>query len=107
MVKINDVQHFREALQFAKTLPKDSRRSLRRCFTTLNRIKRNGKREGIAGPVVLRLYPDWVKHSWAFCLFDTSTMQAWFNGGLILHGFEETLSIEINPSNGPHWSIHT
>jgi hypothetical protein len=106
MTKINNTEHFKAALRFAKTLPKESRRSLRHCFSVLNRIKRNSKRE-IGHAVEVRLFPDWVKHSWAFNFFCPATNQQWFHGGLILHGFEETFSVELNPSHAPHWSIHT
>jgi hypothetical protein len=106
MIKIANKEHFKEAIRFAKTLPKSSRSSLRHSFRTLNRIKRNGMRE-TGELVVLFLNPDWVNHSWAFQFMTLSGNKPWFHGGLILHGFEETYSVELNPANGPHWSIHT
>jgi len=30
-----------------------------------------------------------------------------FNGGIILHGFGETFSVELTAPSHPHWSIHT
>lgn len=107
MVEIRDKLHFREALRFAKTLPKDSRRSLRHSFTVLNRIKRNYCRKMPNARLVLA--PDWVKHSFFFAIRQEvgSQLETYMHGGLILHGFEETLSIELCPKDGPHWSIHT
>jgi len=59
----------------------------------------------------LELYPDFVKGSFSFCFMykepEWEKPRLDFNGGMILHGFEETFSIELSNNNKPHWSIHT
>ena len=106
MVLIQNIEHFREALKFARTQPKEARKSLRASFRTLNRIKRNGPFH-YGEQMILCLYPDWVKHSFAFGFKTLDNRPIGLSGGLILHGYEETFSVEINPCSGPHWSIHT
>jgi hypothetical protein len=112
-VNIENQEHLKKALAFAKTLPKESRQSLRRSFHTINNIKKNyvqrASKEG--GIVTLVVGPDWVKHSFCF-MFAVSfpsqgTVIRGMNGGIILHGFEETFSVELSGKNYPHWSIHT
>jgi hypothetical protein len=102
LIKIHDKQHFIAALRFAKSQSKNTRKSFRYCLSTLNRLKKNGR----FGDSTLNISKDFVTHSfyWWIGYPNESPM---YNGGMILHGFEETLSIEINPASYPHWSIHT
>lgn len=51
------------------------------------------------------VYEDFVKHSFYFVF--TYQGQRALNGGVILHGFQETFSVELNPASFPHYSIHT
>lgn len=60
------------------------------------------------GSVELSIAPDFVNGSFSF-VFTTKDRGATsqFNGGMILHGFGETFSVELSAKSGPHWSIHT
>ena len=106
MVYIDNKEQFREALKFAKTLPKESRKSFQHCISTLNRLKRNGYKD-----MDLHIYPDWVKHSFGFgfgIVDDLGRVQErGLNGGMILHGFQETFSVSLTSNNYPYLSIHT
>ena len=97
--QIIDIQHFKETFKFARKLGGKSQKSLVNSFRMLNKIKHNCGYQ-------LHLKPDWVKYSFAFW-FTTKDGKFAYNGGLILHGFQETLSIEISSDNFHHWSIHT
>lgn len=106
--------HFREALSFAKSVPPSHpmRKSFRSSLNTLNRIKRNYADDNPG--LRLCLTPDFVKHSFIFHYekpkpypHQDETQQIGLWGGFILHGFQETLSVEIDPPSYPHWSIHT
>jgi len=106
MVRIENKEHFNEALKIAKKLGGKSRKSFQHCIHMLNRIKRNGCKG-----YTLIIAPDWVTHSFTFGFLkfdeDGQIIDRRMYGGLILHGFEETLSIELCPDSFPHWSIHT
>ena len=108
-LEISNKDHFRKALAFSRTLGKESRKSFRWSLTTLNRLKRN-----YPSDCILDIGPDFVEHSFRWVIYkkiltDNGEMriQRGYNGGLILHGFEETYSVELNPKDFPHWSIHT
>ncbi len=91
---------FRGALALSRELGKESRYSMYRCVNTLNRLK---------GTHELRLFPDFVDHSFCFVVVkqtEEGEKVSW-HGGMILHGFQNTLAVEISASNYPHWSIHT
>jgi hypothetical protein len=98
MVNIWNKDHFKEAIKFAKTLSKESKNSFLFCIHKLNRIKRNCNED-------LTITPDFVKHSFGFCF--TKDGKRTLGGGMILHGFEETFSVELTSERFPHWSIHT
>ena len=105
MIKNYAKEAFKEALAFSRTLPKESRKSLLNCISSLNKIKRINEFD-------LVIKNDFVKHSFLFAFGKMNPeTETWerkdFNGGIILHGFEETYSIELNPAKYPHWSIHT
>lgn len=74
--------------------------TLTKQLESLNNLAKNNK-------LIALISPDFVKHSLYFQLYNKSTLEYDFNGGIILHGYEETFSVEINPQNKPHWSIHT
>lgn len=97
-VEIVNPEHFRESLAFAKRLGGESRNSFKHCLSVLNRIRRNNRLRGGLGSITI--WPDWVKYSFAFKVEN-------LHGGFILHGFEETYSVELVGSDKPHWSIHT
>ena len=97
-IEIKNKEQFREAARFAKTLGKNSRGTFIRCLKTINRIRRNNAYQTF-------IWPDFVKHSFNFAFY--SNGQLTMNGGMILHGFEETFSVELVGESFPHWSIHT
>lgn len=100
--EVVDKDHFKNALDFAKKQNKETKKSFQYCLKTINRIKRR------YGPEC-RLYigPDFVTHSFSWAVRNIKTGECKYSGGFILHGYEETFSIELNPSDLPHWSIHT
>ena len=95
-MKINNKEHFIDAWKKAREIGGATEKSFKRSLETIISIEKNGHH----GEALL--YPDFVKHSFAFGFTEGK-----FNGGMILHGFQETFSIELNPANYPHWSIHT
>ena len=102
---IEDPGHFRESAKFAKQLPVESRKTFIRCLKTLNRLKKSYDGE-------LMLYPDFCAHSFCFSINSKDTSMSRFgkiylNGGMILHGFGQTYSVELSAPTYPHWSIHT
>jgi len=102
MVKIENKTHFQEALTFAKTLKGKPKKSFYQCIKTLNRLKKNGYKN-----YDLHIYPDWVAHSFAFVFINDEENKTGITGGMILHGFQKTFSVELESKNFPHWSIHT
>lgn len=77
--------------------------SFQKCWAQLLRILMNyGKDEDIHELVI---FPDFVKASFEFAF--TLNGSPHLNGGMILHGFEETFSVELVEQPYPHWSIHT
>jgi len=97
------VGYLQAALKFSDSnIPEEEGyiRTLRNCLESLNRIANNSGDAAV-------LYEDFVKHSFYFVLYDEKTGAKDFNGGIILHGYQETLAVELNPSNKPHYSIHT
>jgi hypothetical protein len=93
--QITNKEHFKEAVAFAKSSKGPTRKSFKHCLKCLNRIKRNYN-------TTLHLQPDFVPHSFTF-FFEKNGLL----GGFILHGYTETFSVEINPPEYPHWSLHT
>ena len=106
MVKINiqNKEHFKAACRFAKQLGGKSRRSFIHSLHIINCFKRHTKEP--KENVTLHIYPDWVDHSFGWH-FTRDNIVSWGSSGMILHGFQETLSVELTSSNYPHWSIHT
>jgi len=102
MVNIYDKEHFKNARSVAYAIGNETKQSFLNCIMQLNRIKRNNNWD-------LYLFPDFVKHSFQFEFHKDghSINSLKLNGGFILHGFEPTYSVELNPVNYPHWSIHT
>jgi hypothetical protein len=53
----------------------------------------------------LVLYDDFVTHSFGFSMIkDGRTLM---DGAIILHGYEQTLSVDLGGDSRPHYSIHT
>lgn len=54
---------------------------------------------------------DFAKWSFSIRWFSKETHNLAFNGGLIFHpgamGPDSSLSVELCPSDEPHWSVHT
>jgi hypothetical protein len=53
---------------------------------------------------------DHATHSFSFAIMrgpPNALRERDLNGGIILHGYGETFSVEINPKNGLYWSTHT
>ena len=102
-LNIEEKHLFREAIKFSKTLSEQSRHTLFISIQTLNRLRKNVNAE-----YTLHISPDgFCKHSFRWCILKHSSGTLYFNGGLILHGFQETFSVELCPATYPHWSIHT
>ena len=97
-VNIINKEHLQDAIKKARSLDKEAFRSLKNCFNILNRIKRNYK-----GTLILA--PSFIKHS--FCFAIECNKQRVLNGGVILHGLEETYCVELVHNSKPHWSVHT
>jgi hypothetical protein len=97
--EVFELEHMKEAFRFAKKLGGESRKSLNDCFRLLKNIRKNNGYK-------LHIRPDWVKHSFHFS-FTKNGKPSGFCGGLILHGFQETLSVELTGASCPHWSLHT
>lgn len=99
-MEITNHEQFRKALAFARQLGGKPKASFLHCLRTINRLKRNA-------PSGFKLYlgPDFVEHSFSWAIHNGE--RAWFNGGMILHGYEPTFSVELSNNNEPHWSIHT
>lgn len=60
------------------------------------------------------LYNDFAPLSFSFVMYRKEVdgeYERRFNGGLIFHpgatGPDKSLSVELNPSDKPHWSVHT
>ena len=96
--EIIDINRFRDTLQKAKELGGESRNTLIDCLKRLNEIRK------VQGYTLI-MYPDFVKYSWGFTFFRNGIRN--FNGGMILHGFEQTFSVEVDSVSYPHWSLHT
>ena len=93
--------HLANTLQFAlqnKTQIEENH-SVENCLSSLNNMAKNNDE-------IALLYPDFVKHSFYWQLYK-KTGEYDMNGGIILHGYQETYAVEISPKNKPHWSIHT
>ncbi len=98
----------------------------------LNRVKQEATRLGILADLEARLayldryaehepgkqlincflYSDFAPLSFYFEMYRVDKPhQRWMNGGLIWHpgatGPDQSLSVEVNGSAKPHWSIHT
>lgn len=54
----------------------------------------------------VKFYPDFCKHSFYFEYLRPNGTCI-FNGGLILHGYDEAFAVEINNNPKLHYSIHT
>lgn len=100
-VKIKDPQHLNDALKFAAHLPEESQSSLGWSFNSLKNLIENS-REGN----ILHVVPDFVPHSFYFYILKDEEKKV-FDGGVILHGFGETFSVELAAPKYPHWSVHT
>ena len=96
---IHDKNHFKNANAKSMQLGHEPRQSFKNCMKRLVAIRnnRNGK---------LYIYPDFIKHSFEWLVADQDGNRI-INGGVILHGFEETFSIELSAPSHPHWSVHT
>lgn len=102
-VVIHNMKWFREAMKFsAKHIPAGNR-TLKDCIKSLLRGAYDGEE--------LHLRPDFVTHSFIFA-YQTPDQSCkgykqgmW--GGIILHGFEQTLSVDLSAESRPHYSIHT
>lgn len=96
MIIIHNKEHFREALKFARKIGGKTKHSFLRSVSSLNRFKKG---------VDLHIVPDFVKHS--FYWWREKEGKQGMNGGMILHGFQETFAVQFEPKNYPQWSIHT
>ena len=95
---IHDMKHFKEALNLARKIGGDTKESFFHCLKSLNNIRRN-----LNG--TLFLGKDFVQNSFVFTIRNGESLV--LSGGMILHGFEETFSVELNAPAFPHWSLHT
>lgn len=122
MLSIRDYEHFDKVMTKAQKMGLEE--DLKQKLNYLEHYR--------GDECVCILFPDWAPLSFEFVLYhieekwqpdlkrEDPTLKRepekfgkrWFNGGLIYHGpvdgkYTDPLSVEINPSNRPHWSIHT
>ena len=98
-VTIANTNKLKEALEFEEKLDLESQYKL--SYLLLSLITRSYKED-----CVLHISPDFVKHSFSFAFIDENH-QIKFNGGIILHGMEESFSIRLGDHPPISWSIHT
>ena len=101
---ISNQEHYDAAIEFSNAnIKKDpsQRNTLPECIEYLA----NGAIDGTK----LHLTPDFVGHSFSFALTREvdGKEKLVMHGGIILHGYEQTFSVELSPPSGPHYSIHT
>lgn len=105
MWTVENKQHWKDAIAFSKKLGGESLLSFRHCMRLLSNMKKGGYKG-----YNLYLSPDWVKHSFYFCYRKENpdgTFVKGLDGGLILHGFQETFSVSLSDATHPYWTIHT
>lgn len=93
-----DLDHYNKALALAEKLGGEALESLKRSFTTLDRICKNSK-------LTAEVHPDGVENSFYFITYHKN--KADMNGGIILHGMGKSFSVEFPGRTGIHWSMHT
>lgn len=99
-VNIECKEEFREAINFARK--NKLRQNFKNKIHALNCFKRRYNSD-----FTLHIGADSCEHSFLFTFYNEAENARGLNGGLILHGLQETFSVELCPKNGPHWSIHT
>ena len=97
-------EHYDAAIEFSNAnikIDPNQRNTLPECIEYLA----NGAIDGTK----LHLTPDFVGHSFSFALTREvdGKEKLVMHGGIILHGYEQTFSVELSPPSGPHYSIHT
>ena len=99
-VVLLDPGHFASTMEFAEKLGGEPFESLKNALEHFKRVVAN---QGYT----LKLYPDFVPHSFGFHYEKDGKLV--YNGGVICHGLEgvETFSVEMASQEGIHWSIHT
>lgn len=98
-MSIANPKHFIETMEFAENLGGEPLESLK---NALEQFKRMIEAQGLT----LKLYPDFVPYSFEFTYEKDGRFV--YNGGLICHGLGvQTLTVELSPRAGVHWSIHT
>lgn len=119
-VKFNDyaIQSYKQAQEIIGNVYKqdiqladEMYNTLGNCFSRLINILMNQELEvdewkNEKDELELIISGDFVKGSFSFWYMKNGK-PAVLNGGIILHGFQETFSVELNANNKPHWSIHT
>lgn len=102
MVKIHDKDHFQKAFKLAKNLKGKTEKSFRESIQQLNQIRLQNEWD-------MYIAPDFVAYSFMFSFYNgkQSLQNRTLNGGMTLHGLQETYSVELNPPKYLHWRIHT
>jgi hypothetical protein len=114
MIEIRCPEHFKAAVAFGKGLGGKSWASFRDSLRRLNNVHNYRMEPGYARRQVVKLYKDFVPHSFEFAVFnieENGTEKFIFNGGLICHGAGSggmaELSITLSPKPFVNWQIHT
>ena len=97
-LEIQDKDRFREAQKFSqKHIDGDGVMGLDDAIIRLKSMAQDGG--------IVKLYNDFVAHSFLFEVIGNDGFR--IGGGLILHGYEPTLSVEPVDNPHMHYSIHT
>ena len=104
ILEIQDKERFDEAMAFSRkhidSCHQDGMCTSMGLDRAIERLKAMAKDGGI-----VKLYNDFVEHSFLFEVVGNDGFR--MNGGLILHGYEPTLSVEVVDDPHMHYSIHT
>uniref|UniRef100_A0A6M3K3V0 Uncharacterized protein n=1 Tax=viral metagenome TaxID=1070528 RepID=A0A6M3K3V0_9ZZZZ len=97
-IKIKNLEHLHKAKEFAEKNNITGQNHFEHYFAYLERILTN---EG----TIAEIHPDVTSHSFYFNVFKGKEWR--WNGGIILHGYQRSYSVELGPKEGMHWSMHT
>lgn len=96
----SNIEHYHEALAVAQNLGSEALKTFNDNFAYLERMCARSNETA-------EVTPDCMEHSFYFRMFHEDGKMA-MNGGIILHGLGgKSFSVELNPENTPHWSMHT
>jgi hypothetical protein len=95
----SNIDHYKKALEFAKSLGEEPLRTFKESFESLERLCAQGHD-------VAEVRPDFAEYSFYFRMYQADGSLD-MDGGIILHGLGNSFSVELIPRHEPHWSMHT